>query len=187
MEYRKATPCACARERKIASRLPSRYLAANLGHFSIETNQAVLRWLACPADGLLITGSVGTGKTHLAAAMSRHLLEAGTDAVFRRWAQFYADMRETYRTNASEASILRPLIGAGFLVMDDLGAGSLTDHERRSTLELMRQNENRPTIVTTNWNVAKISQVMDDRIASRLAGFTCLELLGRDLRTRQKQ
>jgi len=71
-----------------------------------------------------------------------------------------------------------------FLVLDDLGAGSLSDCERRYTLELIdtRLNSMRPTIVTSNWNLEEISERMDDRVASRLAGFAALELAGKDRR-----
>ena len=73
-----------------------------------------------------------------------------------------------------------------FLVFDDLGAGSLSDCERRYTLELLdtRQNKLRPTVVTSNWDLQEIAERMDDRVASRLAGFAALELSGKDKRLR---
>ena len=39
--------------------------------------------------------------------------------------------------------------------------------------------------VTTNWSLGKVSELMDDRIASRLATFTMIELSGSDLRVRR--
>ena len=66
---------------------------------------------------------------------------------------------------------MSPVERMRFLVLDDLGAGSLSDCERRYTLELIdtRLNKLRPTIVTSNWNLQEIAERMDDRIASRLA------------------
>jgi DNA replication protein DnaC len=184
LENGKSFPCDCSRERRIVSRLPVRYRTASLNDFSSQIQEAVHFALARKTDGLLITGPVGTGKTHLAAAIVRHLVRLGNDAIFRRCAKFYSDLRNAYQENASEESILVPIASAAFVVMDDLGAGSLSDHERRSTLELLdrRLNENLPTIVTTNWTLSKISECMDDRIASRLAGFSAIELTGTDLR-----
>jgi len=79
---------------------------------------------------------------------------------------------------------MSPLEKARYLILDDLGAGSLSDCERRYTLELLdtRLNKMRPTVVTSNWSLQEIAERMDDRIASRLAGFAALELAGNDRR-----
>jgi len=144
----------------------------------------VTRWLESPGDGLLITGTAGTGKTHLAAAILRWRIEHGEWATFRRLAEFYQALRESYRLNTSEADVLRPYIEGKFVVLDDLGGGALRDFERRAVLEVLdRQlNQCKPTVVTTNWSLAEIAERMDDRIASRLASFTCIELAGLDRR-----
>ena len=86
--------------------------------------------------------------------------------------------------NLSEESVLEPLEQVRFLILDDLGAGSLSDHERRFTHDLLdrRINRNRRTVVTSNWTLEQIAERMDDRIASRLGSFTQLELRGRDRR-----
>jgi DNA replication protein DnaC len=135
-------------------------------------------------DGLLITGPAGTGKTHLAAAIVRMLMEQGHRAVFRRSAEFYAALRETYGGGITERSVVRPLLEAPHLVFDDLGAGSLSDHERRFTLEVLdrRMNALLPTVLTTNWLLPEIAERIDDRVASRLAGFLNFQLSGPDRR-----
>lgn len=187
MEGQLAVPCPCGIERKIATLLPQRYRQAQLGDLPTDVVSFVTRWLDLVTDGLFITGPVGTGKTYLAAAILRNLMEKRRKVTWRRCAQFFTDIRETYRANTSEDSVLKPLEQAGFLILDDLGAGSLSDHERRFTLELLdrRLNASRPTIITTNWSLAQIAERMDDRIASRLATFTGLELSGDDRRLRQ--
>lgn len=72
--------------------------------------------------------------------------------------------------------------------MDDLGAGSLSDHERRCTLELLdrRLDAMRPTVVTTNWTIEQIGERMDERIASRLGGFVVMAFTGGDQRVARK-
>lgn len=151
--------------------------------------RAVEKWLASPGDGLFITGPVGTGKTHLAAAIVRCRLERGRRAVFYRTAEFFAAIRESYDRNTGERAVVDPLLTTPFLVLDDLGAGSLSDHERRFTLELLdrRGNAFLPTVCTSNWTLAEISQRMDDRIASRLAAFSSIELRGRDRRVHKSE
>lgn len=45
-----------------------------------------------------------------------------------------------------------------------------------------RLSQCKPTVVTTNWSLAEIAEQVDDRVASRLASFTCIELAGLDRR-----
>ena len=186
MENGFAVPCRCLIERRIAANLPARYRNANLADFSKQMGRLATAWLAKPTDGLFIAGPVGAGKTHLAAAVFRDRAERRIGVTFRRCADFFRDLRETYRANWSEETVLEPLDQVRFLILDDLGAGSLSDHERRFTLELLdrRLNAVRPTLVTSNWNLEQIAERMDDRIASRLSSFTAIELTGEDRRLR---
>jgi DNA replication protein DnaC len=149
--------------------------------------QGVTAWFAKPDDGLLLCGPAGTGKTHLAAAIVRARVEAGKPVAFRRAADLYQAIRDSYDQGFSEASVLSGYAEAPLLVLDDLGAGSLSDHERRFTLEVLdrRLNALRPTIVTTNWQLKDIRERMDERVASRLSSFTLLVFTGKDKRERR--
>src|SRR5438309_6825080 len=79
-----ASPCPCRRERSIRAALPKRYHTASLKDFPDELVQRVRKWLEQPGDGLLLCGSNGTGKTHLAAAILRLRLKAGEPVLFKR-------------------------------------------------------------------------------------------------------
>ena len=181
-----AHPCRCTIERRIRAILPERFHRASLRDFQGERLETAEAWLRNPTNGLFIPGEPGTGKTYLAAAIVRALVESRRQVQFRRAAQFFFEIRQAFHNNSSESLILDPLTSVRVLVLDDLGAGSLSDFERRSTLELLdcRWNALRPTIVTSNWTLQKISDLMDDRIASRLASFTTLKLVGEDWRVR---
>ncbi len=183
----KAKECECTIERRVFERLPRRYRRADLTDFPREVDRAALRWLGNPGDGLLISGPVGTGKTYLAAAIVAAQLRARIDSHFFRCSELYSDLRESLRANASEEYVLRRYVEPRYVALDDLGAGGLTDHERRVTLEVLdrRINGGHPTIITTNWSLEQIAERMDERIASRLASFDQLALDGPDRRAQR--
>jgi DNA replication protein DnaC len=180
-------PCPCQVERRIRITIPERYWAAKLSDCSQIIFEQVLAWLLSPTDGLRLCGSVGTGKTHCAAGIVRHIAEQEKPVKFRSFSQIYRDLRECYTLNRNEQDVLRELFKAPFLVLDDLGAGSLSDFERRSVTDILdeRMGNLRPTVVTTNWSLKQIEEKMDDRIASRLASFTAIEFSGRDHRIKR--
>jgi hypothetical protein len=177
--------CACTAERRVIARLPLRFKRASLVDFPRGVQEFVLGWLSDPRDGLLLTGAVGTGKTHLLAAMARTLLLTSQEAVFRRCAELYASLRVCYRENRSEEAVLSEYTAPRWLFLDDLGAGSLSDFERRNALEILDQrfNRNLPTAISTNWSLEQIAERMDDRIASRLSALHAMELSGEDKRS----
>lgn len=188
MRNGKAVLCGCTIERKVRAVLPERYWRAELEDFSGPVCEFIRGWFLNPSDGLFINGACGTGKTHLAAGIVRQFIFKGANVAFKRSADFFCEVREMFKEHfeGGETSVISPLERVRFLVFDDLGAGSLSDCERRYTLKLIdtRLNKLRPTVVTSNWNLQEIAERMDDRIASRLAGFAALELVGNDRRIR---
>src|SRR5262249_58728642 len=94
------------------------------------------------------------------------------------------ESRSSYGWDTSEEAALRDYLQPGILILDDLGAGSLSDHERRYTLEVLdrRINHLRPTVVTSNLSLKQISEHMDERIGSRLWSFQLIPFEGPDKR-----
>ncbi len=179
--------CPCRRERQVRQVLPPRFHEARIAELPAARMQALGDWLKMPGDGLLICGPTGTGKTWAAAALTRLLIEAGRQVVWRPASEFFRELRESltgHPGTATERDVLGLYSSTEFLVLDDLGAGAGSDFERRFAVEVieLRMNQLRPTIVTTNWTLQEISDRIDDRLASRLSAFKRLEFGGRDLR-----
>lgn len=77
---------------------------------------------------------------------------------------------------------------APMLILDDIGAGGLSDHERRILLDVLdrRGNDCRPTVVTTNLSLDQIRDLMDERISSRLRDYLAVAFTGADRRGGQR-
>ncbi len=196
----KAYPCKCVLERRIAHKLPPRYRGARLRDFDPKIQSRVTEWFGKPTDGLFISGPVGTGKTHLAAAILRHAMltnfcrrysasgpfDTYGDVLFCRCAEFFLKIRATYDNSSArtELSIVNETAGFRLLILDDLGAGKADDFERRAILELLdrRLNNMLPTVATSNLGRTEIAQRIDERVSSRLLSFTGIPLSGKDRR-----
>lgn len=176
----------CLALKRLRATVPEAFWNARLADFDASLMERMGAWIGSAAGNLLLTGEPGTGKTHMAVALVRARLELGLPAAFKRMATFYRELRDSYGGDRTEESVLRQYIGAPMLALDDLGAGGLTDHERRYALELIdeRANRLRSTVVTTNWSLEDIAAKMDERIASRLASYERLDFQGRDMRLR---
>ncbi|MEY4064111.1 MAG: hypothetical protein RIR26_319 [Pseudomonadota bacterium] len=104
---------------------------------------------------LTLLGPVGTGKTHLAAAALKWLVEeTGCSARFVDFLFLLSQLRESYSQNSSEERILKPLREADVLLIDELGKGRAEKAwqlEKLDDLLNSRYNEGRITLLTTNY------------------------------------
>lgn len=69
------------------------------------------------------------------------------------------------------------------LVLDELGARRMvSDFHFENVKRVLDQRENRPLVCISNLDLARLSEVYDDRLASRLGAGTVVELAGADRR-----
>ena len=175
--------CECQQAARIARCIPSKYVEAKLANFKAPTIDAVEAWIEdTRSPGLFLYGASGVGKTHLAVAICRRLLESRQDVLVRSAARFYRELRDGFNAERSESSILREYVSARWLMLDDIGSGALSDFERRYLLDLLDQRADRRTIVTSNLSAEDFARRLDERIGSRLREFTTLQCQGADRR-----
>ena len=109
-------------------------------------------------QGLLFTGSVGIGKTHLAVGILRALIgERGARGLFCDYRELLKEIQHSYNTQVAttELEILRPVFDAEVLVLDELGASKPTDWVWDTVALILntRYNDKRTTIITTNFPI----------------------------------
>lgn len=145
------------------SRIPRRYQHCQLSNFeqTVDSLREAHRRARAFVDafpavdkGLLLRGRHGVGKTHLAVAMLREIIATkGARGYFYETRELLKLVRDTFATaGESEMDVLRPVLDADILVLDDLGAEK-TSEWVQETLGLVvntRYSERRPTIFTTN-------------------------------------
>lgn len=176
----KAVPCEC-RHREHTELLlekagiPDRYRRCTLQNFSIENPNAAIKNTLVRARkaaeryvktfvregsfqeaGLLFVGPPGIGKTHLAAAVLKELIERySVHGLFIDFTTLLHQIRSTFEGSSEETrrEILDPVIYAEVLVFDELGAQKPTDWVRETLYYILNTRYTRrlPTIFTTNF------------------------------------
>lgn len=179
--------------------VPPRYLGCRFDTFTPRAGTqkafaAVHDVVAGTRDGLVLCGNPGTGKTHLAVAMLADKVGAWLDAwpaesvesevdgytVVRRRPELdvrlvsvpaFLDALRARIRFADSPDPLPELIRADLVVLDDLGREKVTDwaSERLYVLVNERYNALRPTVVTSNYAPAVLSERGYDAVVSRLS------------------
>jgi DNA replication protein DnaC len=119
--------------------------------------------------GLLLMGTPGAGKTHLAIAALKRLIANGHPGYFCEYGALLREIQSTYKTESelSEATILAPILSCEVLVIDDLGCIKPSDWVRDTIGYILNsrysegsQDLSHPkcTIITTNYLEERIER-----------------------------
>jgi DNA replication protein DnaC len=170
-----AVRCSCRHDGRseallVAARIPPRYAHCTVEGFEVWSSDVGSRNLQSMAKrrtrefvdcyprlekGLLYMGSVGTGKTHLAVAALKELIATkGAQGLYVNFLELVQQLQMSFDGGgASREEILGPVTEADLLVLDELGAGRLTEWVRDLLYYVInaRYMARKVTIFTTNY------------------------------------
>src|SRR5262249_52931675 len=83
-------------------------------------------------SGILLSGPSGAGKTHLAVAALRELINRGHSGYYCEYGSLLREIQQSYKDSGeqTESRLLKPLLSAEVLLLDDLGCIKPSDWVR---------------------------------------------------------
>ncbi|MFO0599155.1 MAG: ATP-binding protein [Myxococcaceae bacterium] len=208
-EYEVVSPCPRALVQRRAAlfnelKLPAISAQMTLDSYKV-TNTAQDRALKVVKDfalgfpsnrGFVLSGPVGTGKTHLLAATLKHLaIEKGVRAGYVEISLLYSTIRRGFQEGKSGGEIIGPLSQLDVLAIDELGKGRGSQFELETLDELIarRYNAGKVTLFATNYTLTapeeraqrgyfgtetvleatKDSKLLCDRVGDRIYSRLC--------------
>ncbi|QQS42571.1 MAG: ATP-binding protein [Acidobacteriota bacterium] len=181
--------CACRRQSSqsgliTAARIPRRYENCHFNTFrpTNSSQEKAFKFASrlamdYPAvdRGLLLMGTVGVGKTHLAVSILKGLTERGFTCLFYEFGTLLKEIQNSYNpvSKTSELTVLAPVFNSEVLVLDELGASKPTDWVRDTMAHVIntRYNDRKLTVFTTNYldrSGDSRDETLQDRIGIRL-------------------
>jgi DNA replication protein DnaC len=164
------------------SGIPPRYRKCDLDTFrdyndslvaAVNKAKALVEAFPVVDRGLLLVGQPGVGKTHLAVSVLKRIIQrTGATARFYDTRALLSLIRNTYNpvVKATEASVVRPVMDADFLVLDDLGAERPTEwvEETMNLIINTRYNMKRVTVFTSNYHLRSSPRVHAETLGERI-------------------
>lgn len=171
-----------ALERLRAAGVPARFEGKSLETYQVTNDgqqkalAACQRLVSCVRDrqeapNLIMTGTPGTGKTHLSCGI---ILELHKTRRVKRidLPDLIREIRATWRRDSEkdEEQVLDWYGGLDLLILEEVGTGSGSDDERARIFQVInrRYEAMLPTVVVTNLSLAELRTEMGERVIDRL-------------------
>ena len=174
--------CSCEIKRRNARRIERSGLSPLLESCRFGTYQTPTKWQreakAAALDYLVdwrgkwffAGGAVGSGKTHLCAALCGELMNGGVDLRFFQWRSDSPKIKALVHDAMAYEDAVNPLKTVRALYVDDFLKGQPTEADRNLAFDVLNARYNTPGIVTILSSEKTIEQILqwDEAIGSRI-------------------
>jgi len=120
-------------------------------------------------SSIVLVGGVGSGKTHLAAAIANNLIDRGIPVLFSTFSDHLEHIREEY-DHTGKKEYLAKMKTVPMLVLDDVGKERKTEWTQNILFDVInyRYEHLLPVIITTNFSYDDLANYIGDAVFSRL-------------------
>lgn len=150
---------------------------------SLASNQ----WIT-EHHNLLIIGPTGVGKSYLACALSHKACRDGHGVLYQRLPRLLEELALSHH-DGRYRKLMKSLLKADLLILDDFGLAPLTTEQQRDLLEIIEDRyDQRSTLVTSqlsvkHWHDILAEPTLADAILDRLVHNAYkIELKGESMR-----
>ena len=162
---------------KEQSNLGRRFAARTFDSFKVERDPKAYEQCLAYAEqdsfdkernSLMIIGAYGTGKTHLAAAISNHLTDKGVPVLFDTFANHLNKLKAEF--DGGERRYLQQMKDIPMLILDDVGKEKQTDWTRSVMFDVInfRYEHMTPIVMTSNLSTKQLEDYLGGACFSRM-------------------
>lgn len=171
--------------RQEASNIPVRYLQCTVWNWQspLPQQKPIAEWAReyCTSFDIVLetgrcgvfTGAPGSGKTHLAVGLLRHVLEKGGGAYYTTVMDLLGRVKATFGRNAeeTEAKVMAHVNGVDLLVVDEVGRQIDSNYEQAQFFRVLdsRYRGMKPTILVSNLPKPELVKYLGAAVVDRLA------------------
>lgn len=165
--------CSCMVKRRAMRRMYESGLSDMITRYTFPAFQTAEPWQQEALDlckryaetprgkWLVITGTPGTGKTHLCTAVCGALIKAGCDVRYLLW-RAQAPTLKAYANSPEYEKKIEPFKTVKVLYIDDFLKGAITEADKNLAFDLLNARYNRTDLITILSSELTIEQILDE-------------------------
>lgn len=120
---------------------------------------------------MILLGATGTGKTHLACGLLRHVIEKGGTGQYTTVMDMLGRIKATFSGKGeTETDVIDELTKCDLLVIDEVGRSLDSNYEVAQFFRVLdkRYQWQKPTVLATNLTQPKLREFLGDAVVDRL-------------------